>query len=310
MAKKSLIIIALASFLSIGSLFSAYGEEKAITSIPLSFSWDTAPKGGELVGHVYATTSSSEFIVEGSEYDKRDDQWDYGERPVAEVELSAKDGYHFTSTSRGTFSLSGCNVQFKSAEKDPDGSALILQVYFDSIDGSLPATTAISWNGSTAVWDQVNGARNYEVRLYRDKILVTTRETSSADYDFGSCINLEGSYTFAVRALGTYSSQAGPWSGNSDAYTITREDAWYITNGSWDKTSSGWRYVYPNEAYPVNSWRCISGNWYYFGSSGYMQTECYVKAAGAELYYWLGSDGIWDQGKDVTAPAAGARVVR
>ena len=50
MAKKSLIIAALAAFLSMGTLFSAYGQEKAITSIPLTFSWDTAPKGGELVG--------------------------------------------------------------------------------------------------------------------------------------------------------------------------------------------------------------------------------------------------------------------
>ena len=96
MAKKSLIIAALAAFLSMGTLFSAYGQEKAITSIPLTFSWDTAPKGGELVGNVYAVSSTSEFKVEGAVYDKKDDQWDYGERPVVEVELSAKDGYYLS----------------------------------------------------------------------------------------------------------------------------------------------------------------------------------------------------------------------
>ena len=63
MAKKSLIIAALAAFLSMGTLFSAYGQEKAITSIPLTFSWDTAPKGGELVGNVYAVSSNGEFKV-------------------------------------------------------------------------------------------------------------------------------------------------------------------------------------------------------------------------------------------------------
>ena len=160
MAKKSLIIAALAAFLSMGTLFSAYGQEKAITSIPLTFSWDTAPKGGELVGNVYAVSSNGEFKVEGAVYDKKDDQWDYGERPIVEVELSAKDGYYFSSTKRSIFSLTGCGAQFKTAEKDSDGSALILQVYLPAIDGNLPATTSVSWNLTTAVWDKVNGAKN------------------------------------------------------------------------------------------------------------------------------------------------------
>ena len=282
MAKKSLIIAALAAFLSMGTLFSAYGQEKAITSIPLTFSWDTAPKGGELVGNVYAVSSTSEFKVEGAVYDKKDDQWDYGERPVVEVELSAKDGYYFSSTKRSIFSLTGCGAQFKTAEKDGDGSALILQVYLPAIDGNL----------------------------YRDKKLVTTQKTSESTYDFSSYINVEGNYTFTVRALGTYSSQAGPWTDNSEPLTIRTEDTWFITNGKWDKTSSGWRYVYPNNVYPVNSWRCISDNWYYFGQNGYMESDCYVKSSDQDLYYWLGSDGIWNTEKDTAAPESGARVVK
>lgn len=67
------------------------------------------------------------------------------------------------------FSLTGCGAQFKTAEKDGDGSALILQVYLPAIDGNLPVTTSVSWNQTTAVWDKVNGSKNYEVRLYRDK---------------------------------------------------------------------------------------------------------------------------------------------
>ena len=110
----------------------------------MTFSWDTAPKGGELVGNVYAVSSNGEFKVEGAVYDKKDDQWDYGERPIVEVELSAKDGYYFSSTKRSIFSLTGCGAQFKTAEKDSDGSALILQVYLPAIDGNLPATTSVS----------------------------------------------------------------------------------------------------------------------------------------------------------------------
>ena len=74
MQKKHLRILATAACLSAGLTFSAYGEE-AISSVPLSFSWDGAPKGGEMVGTLTASTTSKAFIVEGSEYLKDDDTW-------------------------------------------------------------------------------------------------------------------------------------------------------------------------------------------------------------------------------------------
>ena len=95
MQKKHLRILATATCLSAGLAFSAYGEE-ASSSVPLSFSWDGAPKGGEMVGTLTASTTSKAFIVEGSEYLKDDDTWTYGEWPCAEIELSAAEGYHFS----------------------------------------------------------------------------------------------------------------------------------------------------------------------------------------------------------------------
>ena len=112
MQKKHFRILVAAACLCAGLSFSAYGEE-TISSVPLSFSWDGAPKGGEAVGTLTATTTSQSFIVEGSEYLKDDDTWDYGEWPCAEIELSAAEGYRFSTPNRRTFSLSGCNVQYK-----------------------------------------------------------------------------------------------------------------------------------------------------------------------------------------------------
>ena len=137
MQKKHFRILVAAACLCAGLSFSAYGEE-TISSVPLSFSWDGAPKGGEAVGTLTATTTSQSFIVEGSEYLKDDDTWDYGEWPCAEIELSAAEGYRFSTPNRRTFSLSGCNVQYKSSEIDSDGSTLILQVYLSRIGGQLP----------------------------------------------------------------------------------------------------------------------------------------------------------------------------
>ena len=310
MTKKLILTASLAAILSMSTLFWAYGQERSITSVPLSFSWDGEPKGGELVGTVQADSSSKEFTVEGAEYTKRDDQWNYGEQPVAEVELSANTDYRFSSTNRGVFSISGCNARFQSARIEDDGSTMILQVSFPSIDGALPAVTAVSWDGDTAVWDGVSGAGSYEVQLYRNDKLLTTQTSKEASLDLSSYINVEGDYTFSVRAAGSYRSQSRSWSESSEARTILYEDAWHIANGEWEKKPNGWRYVYKNGAYPVSTWRCINEAWYFFNEEGYMESDCYVKSSHQELYYWIGSDGVWDTAKDTSVPEDGARIGR
>ena len=310
MTKKLILTASLAAILSMSTLFWAYGQERSITSVPLSFSWDGEPKGGELVGTVQADSSSKEFTVEGAEYTKRDDQWNYGEQPVAEVELSANTDYRFSSTNRGVFSISGCNARFQSARIEDDGSTMILQVSFPSIYGALPAVTAVSWDGDTAVWDGVSGAGSYEVQLYRNDKLLTTQTSKEASLDLSSYINVEGDYTFSVRAAGSYRSQSGSWSESSEARTILYEDAWHIANGEWEKKPNGWRYVYKNGAYPVSTWRCINEAWYFFNEEGYMESDCYVKSSHQELYYWIGSDGVWDTAKDTSVPEDGARIGR
>ena len=310
MTKKLILTASLAAILSMSTLFWAYGQERSITSVPLSFSWDGEPKGGELVGTVQADSSSKEFTVEGAEYTKRDDQWNYGEQPVAEVELSANTDYRFSSTNRGVFSISGCNARFQSARIEDDGSTMILQISFPSIDGALPAVTAVSWDGDTAVWDGVSGAGSYEVQLYRNDKLLTTQTSKEASLDLSSYINVEGDYTFSVRAAGSYRNQSGSWSERSESRTILYEDAWHIANGEWEKKPNGWRYVYKNGAYPVSTWRCINEAWYFFNEEGYMESDCYVKSSHQELYYWIGSDGVWDTAKDTSVPEDGARIGR
>ena len=202
MQKKHFRILVAAACLCAGLSFSAYGEE-TISSVPLSFSWDGAPKGGEAVGTLTATTTSQSFIVEGSEYLKDDDTWDYGEWPCAEIELSAAEGYRFSTPNRRTFSLSGCNVQYKSSEIDSDGSTLILQVYLSRIGGQLPKITDLSWSGKNAVWDNIEGCDGYEVCLKKDGKTLVTVTSKGTSYDFSDYINNAGSYVFTVRAVST-----------------------------------------------------------------------------------------------------------
>ena len=305
MIKRGWSLLLTVLLLSVGICLSAHAEEeqdKAITYVTLEFSWDKAPKGGDLVGKVYASSSDRQFVIEGVDYVKRDDTWIFGERPVVEVALSAKSGYYFSDLSRGDFHISGCSAKYKSVDMDSDESYLTLQVYFNKIDGSLPATTAASWIGTSASWDEVGGCRGYNVKLYRDNILLATISTTATAYDFASYINNEGIYSFQVQPIGFYRTQAGPWVVGEDNYTMTQEEACFSDSGTWTTTSDGRRFVYKNGAYPTNSWRYIEDEWYYFDSEGYMVTKCYVKSPGEGLYCWIGADGTWDSKKDTAEP--------
>lgn len=302
MIRKTILLAVSTLCLSTASLLPAYGAEQEISSINLSFSWDKDPKGGDIVGHVYASTDSKQFIVEGAEYTEKDDTWIFGTKPQAEVELSARQDCYFRSSSKSIFTLSGCQVQFKEASIDDDGSTLVLLVSFPVIDDILPGTTATSWDGDTAVWDEVGGASRYEIKLYKDSKSSASVTTASPAYNFSSYMNTDGDYTFAVRALGRYSTQAGPWSKPSDSRTISREDAWYNSNGRWKRVPGSWSYVYKNGDYPVNTWRLIEDKWYYFDQKGHMAAECYVKADEEDFYYWLGKDGSRDETKSTSRP--------
>lgn len=273
-----------------------------LSSVPLSFTWDGAPKGGEMVGTLTASTTSKSFIVEGSEYLKDDDTWTYGEWPCAEIELSAAEGYRFATPNRRTFSLSGCNVQYKSAEIDSDGSTLILQVYLSRIGGQLPKITDLSWSGENAVWDSVEGSDSYEVCLKKDGKTITTVNPKGTSYDFSDYINNAGSYTFTVRAITTAGSQNSTWSTGSETYILSLEDAWHSDNGTWKKVGAKWRFVYKDNSYPTYSWRQIGEKWYYFDGNGYMTNNCYVKSLAENLYYWIGEDGTWDETGDTNTP--------
>ncbi len=115
MIKRGWFLLLTVLLLSVGICLSAHAEEeqdKAITYVTLEFSWDKAPKGGDLVGKVYASSSDRQFVIEGVDYVKRDDTWIFGERPVVEVALSAKSGYYFSDLSRGDFHISGCSAKY------------------------------------------------------------------------------------------------------------------------------------------------------------------------------------------------------
>ncbi len=158
---------------------------------------------------------------------------------------------------------------------------------------------------TTARWDEVEDAYQYEVYLYLDDSHVTTVKTKRTHYNMQKKMTKGGEYTFKVRALpkgSSKKSQIGPWSDLSDSTYIDESFAELIKGGGvidtnnsgpgvnsstvaqgaaqentsgWIKENDGrWWYRSSDGTYPVNGWwqEPGTGIWYYFDAQGYMLT--------------------------------------
>ncbi len=149
-----------------------------------------------------------------------------------EVELSANEGYYFPTAARSLFHLYGDGVQYQSARTEDEGSTLILHVRLPRIDGAIPAPLTADWSGHTAVWDEVDGADQYEIQLLKDRRTLTTLTSSAASCSFENWINNEGSYTFRVRAYNRKDRKNSGWCSDAEPLVITPEEAWSTATAS------------------------------------------------------------------------------
>lgn len=268
---------------------TAFAAAEKIDTVRLTFSCDPVPEAGEAPGTVTAKTTSNEFTVTGAEYTNDVDRWTLGERPEVEVTLKAAEGFRFSYTSSSHFRLSGCGADFVRAKIYDDGDTMILKAYLKRAEGKPEEVYGLEWSGTWAMWEaSEEDIKSYEVRLYRNKRLVTTVTTTDTEYDFRSHITQNGDYTFRVRAVARYEDRTGPWSEYSEENTFSDYEAQYYGQGSWIQNQHGWWYRYYNGDYPSSCWKNINNAWYYFNRDGYMLTGWqYIDGN----WYFLGSNG-------------------
>ena len=267
---KRWMTLVLAFCLALGLHTTAFSATK-VGKVEVAFSFDQAPASGDYIGSIRAAVpADAPYKVEFTEYVTDEEMWTVGDRPVVRVELSASEGYYFSSTSKSSFTLSGCDATFKSASRRDSNSTLILEVYLKRIGGKLTGISDIEWNGATAVWEPLYGAKSYEVRLLRNGSTVTTAATQATSYNFAKNISRAGEYTFKVRAISNYNSQAGEWSEDSEIFDVEKEDLETVNN-------MGNAPGYPSNTPCWNQtglvgWQFINNQWYYFDANGQRMT--------------------------------------
>ena len=160
---------------------------------------------------------------------------------------------------------------------------------------------------TTARWDEIEDAYQYEIQLYRNDSRVTTVKTKKNYYNMEKKMTSEGEYTFKVRALAKSKSSEysdGLWSSMSEGTYIDQSFAELMKNDGkidtknsgpgaaaassesskgnavllkeqWMQTPEGrWWYRLSDGSYPKDGWwqEPGSGTWYYFDAQGYMMT--------------------------------------
>lgn len=293
--KKRISCLALAVLLTLGGALSAHADDLTkIDKVSVTVSCSPKPAAGDEVGNVTVTTESKEFTIDIAEFTTDNDTWVLGDEPMVLVELSANDGYRFSYTSKSHFSISGDGAEFEKAKIYDSGSWMELTISLDQIKGRLDAPEYLDWNGTIAQWDPMDGAKSYEVRLYRNGRTVTTVKTQNTYYDFSGQFTQEGDYSFKVRGVAEYNDRAGDWSESSDDQTIEKDALQYISgSGRWILDSNGWWYMYANGGYPNDGFRQIDNAWYYFNPNGYIQLQWgFINGH----WYYFGSNGVMTTG--------------
>ena len=244
------------------------------------------------------------------------------------VKLKADSGYTWRSgIAKSDIKLYGDYKNSNIYSLSGGGSSL-LTIKVD-IEGGVYGTTVsnvkLDKNSGLASWDG-NGNR-YEVKLYRDSGVVTTKMTTGTSYDLSGYFTKNGSYYVSVR-VNNNSGSTGSWK-SSPKLSLSRAQADQIRgyfggitqtvykNGSngtavlpggntgfmpgtygttplwtgtgwWMHDGRGWLFMKADSTYTKNTFEIINNRYYYFGTDGYMQTG-WIQIG--NNWYYMGADG-------------------
>lgn len=307
MKLRKKVLISLVGVSMLASVFAgtamAAEEREKISSIELTV--DSHVEVGDESGDVTVTAGDGRYSVEDVALVNDTGEWNNGDVPQVAITLEAHSNYYFGSMSSSKVKLRGDDAKYVKSRREDSSSTLIVTIKLDALVGSLDLED-VYWEdeeSTTARWEPADGAKSYQVRLYRGSSSVgETVSTSGTSYNFASRITREGEYYFKVRSVGTDDSK-GEWFESDYIYVDDQmlEDiraGKYGSTGSatspspgtpavaeWKKDHIGWWYRFADESYPANGWLMINGVWYCFDKSGYMRTG-WIRSDATGLWYY------------------------
>lgn len=331
--KKMLSVLLATSMMTAafaGTAMAAEDREK-ITKVKLNI--DSSIEAGDDSGDVTVTADSSFYEVTDVDVVNDEGDWESGDQPKIEITLEADSDYYFASMSSSKVDLNGDDATYVSSKRQDSNSTLIVTVKLEELIGDLEVD-AVEWesdDSTTGTWEEADGAKKYQVKLYRGSSSVgSTITTTDNSYNFAGNITREGEYSFKVRAVDK-NDEKGDWvesdsiyvdedmlddiknghysSGSSSSGTTTSSTPSATVSAGWVLDHVGWWYRFTDGSYPTNGWLQINGVWYCFDAVGYMRTG-WIQAGNVWYYcdtvsggmltntytpdgYYVDANGVW-----------------
>jgi glucan-binding YG repeat protein len=229
------------------ALASSSSAQK-ISTIYLDLDLTNPPeKGDSIESSLTSQISAAEdmYRVTSADYtNDDDDEWQNGDVPEIEVKVEILNTNEYVFKSGLSAKVSSSVTTKKITAKRNDEDEATIKIQLKKISGDLDEPDDVEWtNNHVASWDEVDGAKSYQVKLYRDDKSVTTVDTTNLYYDFAAQITKTGDYYFKVKAKASSSGNNSDWSDESDEITISSSDLTKISsitpnNGSSSSSSS------------------------------------------------------------------------
>ena len=288
----------------------AYGAQSSVIE-SVSVSFKTIYGEPEEIPEPEVTVSGKSCSLGDVQYRTDYDNWKPGRKVRVEVTVVAEDGKYFPATlNRSKCKVTGAD--FVSAKALDDSS---LQVKADYRPVTvLGDTQKAGWSSTSkkkAVWKSVEYAPGYTLTLYGDnkvvkRITVESNSVNLADY----MTDMDKTYYYEVKAVPVTSDEKKYLKEGQYVTSTDQEFDWEDyekeekrSQGPGDGGSfKGDNYVMPDGSKATDTWKLVSGKWYYFDGSGsrvkgWLQTGgrwYYMDQNGAMCTGWLSpGDGFW-----------------
>lgn len=288
----------------------AYGAQSSVIE-SVSVSFKTIYGEPEEIPEPEVTVSGKSCSLGDVQYRTDYDNWKPGRKVRVEVTVVAEDGKYFPATlNRSKCKVTGAD--FVSAKALDDSS---LQVKADYRPVTvLGDTQKAGWSSTSkkkAVWKSVEYAPGYTLTLYGDnkvvkRITVESNSVNLADY----MTDMDKTYYYEVKAVPVTSDEKKYLKEGQYVTSTDQEFDWEDyekeekrSQGPGDGGSfKGDNYVMPDGSKATDTWKLVSGKWYYFDGSGrrvkgWLQTGgrwYYMDQGGAMCTGWLSpGDGFW-----------------
>lgn len=243
------------------------------------------------------TVSGNGCSLGDVQYRTKFDNWRPGKKVRFEITINADSGKVFpVSLNRSACKVSGAD--FVSA-KALDDSTLQVKVDYKPVM-VLGDTQKAGWSGSPrkkATWKSVDYAPGYTLTLYGENKVVKRLNVETNSVDLSDYMkDMDKTYYYEVKAVPLTSDEKKYLKEGNYVTSTDQEFDWQdIENekqsaGAGDGGSlKGENYIMPDGSRAVDTWKKVSGKWYYFDGNG-NRKKGWMDIGGT--WYYMDADGV------------------